>query len=149
MLNELSQDVRHASRALLRSPGFTVTASLIVALGIGANATVFTVVNAVLFKPPPYDDPERVVAVYQNSDAGDPSSSSFPATRDMATYTDVFSGVAAMSSATITWKRRTDHARLWSNSSPPATFRCSGSNRASDDGSKRPSTTWVRATSRS
>ena len=104
MLNELSQDVRHASRALLRSPGFTVTASLIVALGIGANATVFTVVNAVLFKPPPYDDPERVVAVYQDSDAGDPSSSSFPATRDMATYTDVFSGVAAMSSATITWE---------------------------------------------
>ena len=60
--------------------------------------------NAVLFKPAPYADPDRIVSVYQDSDAGDPTSSSFPATRDMAAYTDVFSGVAAASGSTITWE---------------------------------------------
>ena len=103
-LDELQQDVRYAGRALLRSPAFTLTASLIVALGIGANIAVFSIVNAFLFKPPPYQDPARVVSVYQDSDGGDPSSSSFPATRDMAAYTDVFSGVAAMSTQTATWE---------------------------------------------
>ena len=103
-LDDAQQDIRYAGRALLRSPGFTLAATLIVALGIGANATVFTVVNAVLFRPPPYHDPDRVVSIYQDSDAGDPTSSSFPATRDMATYRDVFSGVAATSRSTITWE---------------------------------------------
>ena len=103
-MDDLRHDIRYAGRALLRSPAFTLLASLIVALGVGANTAVFTVVNAVLFKPPPYHDPARVVAVYQDSDAGDPSRNSFPATRDMAAYTDIFSGVAAMSAATITWE---------------------------------------------
>ena len=103
-LDDARQDLRYAGRALLRSPGFTVAATLIVALGIGANATVFAVVNAVLFRSPPYHDPDRVVSIYQDSDSGDPASSSFPATRDMAAYRDVFSGVAATSSATITWE---------------------------------------------
>ena len=103
-LDELRHDVRYAARALGRSPGFTVAGTLIVALGIGANTAIFTVVNAVLFKPAPYDDPDRVVSIYQDSDAGDPSSSSFPATRDMAAHTDVFSGVAASSASSVTWE---------------------------------------------
>jgi len=103
-VDALRQDVRYAGRGLLRSPVFTLAATLIVALGIGANTAVFTVVNAVLFKPPPYMDPARVVSVYQDSDAGDPNSSSFPATRDMAAQTNVFSGVAAMSSSPVTWE---------------------------------------------
>ena len=102
--DDARQDVRYAGRGLLRSPGFAVAAILIVALGIGANATVFTVVNAVLFKPAPYHDPDRVVSIYQDSDAGDPTSSSFPATRDMAAYVDVFSEVAAASASTVTWE---------------------------------------------
>ena len=103
-LDDVRQDVRYAGRALLRSPGFAVAATLIVALGIGANATVFTLVNAVLFTPPPYHNPDRVVSIYQDSDAGDPGSTSFPATRDMATYADVFSGVTTSSASTITWE---------------------------------------------
>ena len=102
-LDELRHDVRYSARALGRSPGFAIAAILIVALGIGANTAVFTIVNAVLFKPAPYGDPDRVVFIYQDSDAGDPSSTSFPATRDMAAYSDVFSGVAATSAATIAW----------------------------------------------
>ena len=104
MLDALMKDVRHAQRGLRRRPGFTICAVLVLALGIGANAAVFSVVNSMLLKPLPYADPERVVSVYQDSDDGAPRSSSFPATRDMATYTEVFSGVAAMSATTMTWE---------------------------------------------
>ena len=104
VLDDVRHDVQYAGRALLRSPGFSVAATLVVALGIGANATVFTLVNAVLFKSAPFHDPDRLVSIYQDSDAGDPASSSFPATRDMAVYSDVFSGVAAASVSTTTWE---------------------------------------------
>ncbi len=104
MLDTLMKDIRHAQRGLRRCPGFTIGAVLVLALGIGANAAVFSVVNSVLLKPLPYAEPERVVSVYQDSDDGVPRSSSFPATRDMAAYTDVFSGVAAMSAATMIWE---------------------------------------------
>ena len=107
LVDDVIQDVQHAMRGLRRSPGFTLSAVMVLALGIGANAAVFTVVNAILLKPAPYADPSRVVHVYQDSDDGGsrvPASSSFPATRDMATYTDVFSGVAAMSPSTLTWE---------------------------------------------
>ena len=103
-LDEMAHDIRYALRTLRRSPAFTLAAILIAALGIGANAAAFAVVNAVLLKPPPFGDPSTVASVFQDSDDGTPWSSSFPATRDMATYTDVFAGVAATSSVTLTWE---------------------------------------------
>jgi macrolide transport system ATP-binding/permease protein len=57
------QDFRFAVRQLKKNPGFAVTAILILALGIGASATIFAFVNAVLIKPLPYPDPSRIVAV--------------------------------------------------------------------------------------
>ncbi len=95
-MSMLIHDLRDTVRHLARSPGFTLAAVLLLAVGLGANLTVFGVVDALLFQPPPWQEPERVVAVYQDSDEGEPSSSSFPAVRDMAT-SDVFRSVAGFS----------------------------------------------------
>jgi predicted permease len=64
-LETLFQDMRYAARTLFQRPGFAVTAILTLAIGIGVNTAIFSVVSAVLLKPLPFPDPQRIVAVHQ------------------------------------------------------------------------------------
>ena len=64
------RDIRYAVRTLLRTPGFTVAAVVVMALGIGANTALFTVVRSVLLKPLPFKDPDRLIQLYEQSPGG-------------------------------------------------------------------------------
>ena len=96
-MGTLWQDVRYGFRMLARNRGFTIIAVLTLALGIGANTAIFSVVNAVLLEPLPYKDPGKLVFVWSTmiSQGIDISGSSAPDFRDWRGRNRVFSDMAA------------------------------------------------------
>ena len=77
-METLFQDIRYGVRVLLKGRAVTAIAVLALTLGIGANTAIFSVINAVLIKPLPYPQPDRVVRVYEKSAKFDQMSISYP-----------------------------------------------------------------------
>jgi putative ABC transport system permease protein len=98
LLGDLWQDLRYGLRMLAKNPGFTIVAVIALALGIGANSAIFSVVNTVLLRPLPYKNPEQLVMVWEeNSKQGFPKDT--PAAANYVDWRDqnhVFEAMAAM-----------------------------------------------------
>ena len=95
----LMQDIRFGARLLVKTPGFSLAAIITLALGIGANTAVFSVVDAVLLRPLPYPDPHRVVEVWEvNVKTGERMGAASPANyTDYVRRADAFTSLAAYS----------------------------------------------------
>jgi putative ABC transport system permease protein len=95
-MTTLLNDIKYGIRQLIKSPGFTAVAVLILALGIGANTALFSLIQGVLLSPLPFDDPERLVMVQKSFiDHGPAGSCSGPDYLDWAQQNTVFEGLAA------------------------------------------------------
>ncbi|MGA9882540.1 MAG: ABC transporter permease [Candidatus Acidiferrales bacterium] len=94
-METLLQDIRYGIRLIAKSPGFAAIAILTLALGIGANTAVFSVVNGVLLNPLPYSQPDHLIAVYAKSRQFTRSSISYPNFLDWVRDQHSFSSLAA------------------------------------------------------
>jgi len=95
LMGILLQDLKYGLRMLARNPGFTAVAVLTLALGIGANTAIFSVVNGVLLRPLPYPEPDRLVQVYERSAQFNEMSVSYPNFLDWERMNRSFAGIAA------------------------------------------------------
>jgi putative ABC transport system permease protein len=94
-VENLIGDLKHAVRVLWRSPAFAATAIAALALGIGANTAIFSVVDAVLLQPLSYPQPDRLVALMRHFPDGDGNSTSIPKFMVWREQTQLFQAVAA------------------------------------------------------
>jgi len=97
-MNNLLQDLRYGARALLARPGFSVVAVLALALGIGANTAIFSIVNTILMRPLPYESPERLVMLWHAYPLSNlpQATLSVPSYIEYRDHVDAFASVAAV-----------------------------------------------------
>src|SRR5262245_44820973 len=95
VLEILWRDVRYGARVLRKNPGFTAVAVLTLALGIGANTAVFSVINATLLRPFPYENPERLIILQQRNADGGLQDASYPNFADWRSQSTSFDSMAA------------------------------------------------------
>jgi predicted permease len=114
-MTHLWQDLRYGARMLLKRPGFTLIALLSLALGIGANTAIFSLVNALFLRSLPVAEPERMVAL--NSAALDGSRDfptfSIPNYRDLRDRNDVLAGLLAYRNTAVSLSHQGVNSRVW------------------------------------
>ena len=110
----MASELRYAVRQLLRSPGFTAVAVVGLALGIGANVALFSVVNSVFLRPLPYHQPDRLVRVSSTHEARQLTrvGFSYPRYQEVAARQQVFSDLALSGFNAFTWTGRGDPEQL-------------------------------------
>jgi putative ABC transport system permease protein len=96
-MESLIQDLRYAWRMLRQTPGFTIVAVLTLALGIGANTAMFSVINSVLFNSIPFRDSSRVMILWKTMSNGNPNAFSTPAFLEMREQGDFLANLGAFS----------------------------------------------------
>ncbi|HTU33536.1 MAG TPA: ABC transporter permease [Candidatus Acidoferrum sp.] len=103
-MTDLMQDIRYAVRMLLKAPGFAAIAILTLALGIGANTAIFSVVDAVLLRPLPFPQPDRLATIWgTHSKLNETQRAlSYPDVRDLQKMSSTFEYVAAYDEASAT-----------------------------------------------
>ena len=99
MMDTLLADLRYAVRTLRKSPGFATAAILTLALAIGSNTAIFSVVNGVLLQPLPYPNSDRIVQVFQTAKTGERNSVTEPNFADWKAQARSFSALAMASAA--------------------------------------------------
>lgn len=97
MMQSLLQDLRYSLRTFAKTPGFTAIIILTLALGIGANSAIFSFVNAILLRPLPYREPDRLVRIHlaRATATGEPGLISLREVEDMKEQLQIFDGVAS------------------------------------------------------
>lgn len=98
-MKTLVQDVKYGMRVLVKNPGFTLIAVLILALGIGASTAIFSVVDAVLLRPLPYPNPERIVTVWEKEADGSRHRLADPNFLDLRSQNRTLEGLATFFSS--------------------------------------------------
>ena len=113
-MNTLLQDIRFGLRMLLKSPSVSIVATIALALGIGANTAIFSVVNAVLLRPLPFPDPDSLVSVYEtDTQRGQQRGShSYPNFMDLRAQNTVFQHISTYRSGDYVMTGRGEPVRL-------------------------------------
>ncbi|MFL6227271.1 MAG: ABC transporter permease [Pyrinomonadaceae bacterium] len=113
-MSNLWQDLRYGFRRLLKSPGFTLVAVVSLALGIGANTAIFSLVDTVLLRPLPVKDPQQIVEVYGTLHKGaDYTIQSYPNYKDYRDRNKVFTGLLAYRFAPMSLSTGGANERVW------------------------------------
>ncbi|HEY6990484.1 MAG TPA: ABC transporter permease [Bryobacteraceae bacterium] len=110
-LDDATRDFRYAFRMLAKSPGLTLVAGLMLALGIGASSAVFSVLDGTLLRPLPYRDPERLVAIWDRMTRGKNTAPFFASYTDFEEFRRYAKSFSSISAATWAWGA----ARIWTN----------------------------------
>jgi predicted permease len=109
----MPHDLRYGLRMLAKSPAFTIIAAFSLALGIGANTAIFSMVNVILLRPVPVSEPDRLVSVFM-LDERNPGNLPFSHLnyKDVRDQNQVFSGVAAFTFAQLNWSHATESEQI-------------------------------------